>query len=356
MLKNRTPWDNQPLSGKSDAKFLSTRYQGSKAKILEWIWSHLENLEFETCLDAFGGTGSVAYMLKQQKKQVDYNDNLRFNYTIGKALIENDGVKLPDEIVGKLLTKNSNRKYPTFVRDTFKDIFFLDEENAWLDFVITNISQIENAYQRAFAYTALFQACIIKRPYNLFHRANLYMRTADVTRNFGNKTTWDKPFPDCFRQFVHEINGAVFSNGKPCKAICQDVFSVQPCYDLVYIDTPYMNAKGNGVDYLDFYHFLEGMLDYDSWPERVIHKYKHKRLVGEKSPWCQKDKIHDAFQRLFEHFKDSILVVSYRSHGIPSIDELLEMMRQYKNVEVHQTNYKYVLSNQNGKEILLVGT
>jgi len=355
-LKNQPAYDNHSIVERPDPKSLSTRYQGSKAKILEWIWSHIAHLEFETCLDAFGGTGSVAYMLKQRKKQIDYNDNLRFNYTIGKALIENDGVTLPNDVVGKLLTKNPDRKYPTFVRDTFNNIFFLDEENDWLDFVITNISEIENDYQRAIAYTALFQACIIKRPYNLFHRANLYMLTADGKRNFGNKTTWYKPFPDCFSKFVREINEAVFSNGKPCRAMCRDVFSVQPRYDLVYIDTPYMNAKGTGVDYLDFYHFLEGMQDYDSWPGRVSHKYKHKRLVGEKSPWCRKDKIHDAFQRLFEHFKDSILVVSYRSHGIPSADELQEMMRQFKSVEVYQTDYKYVLSSQNGKEILLIGT
>ncbi len=48
--------------------------------------------------------------------------------------------------------------------------------------------------KKAMFLWALFQSCISKRPYNLFHRKNLYVRTADVKRNFGNKTTWDKPF------------------------------------------------------------------------------------------------------------------------------------------------------------------
>ena len=71
------------------ATFPATRYQGSKAKLIDWIWSRLAGLAFDTCLDAFGGTGAVAYRLKQAGKQVTYNDALRFNYYFGRALIEN---------------------------------------------------------------------------------------------------------------------------------------------------------------------------------------------------------------------------------------------------------------------------
>jgi DNA adenine methylase/adenine-specific DNA-methyltransferase len=76
------------------AEFPSTRYQGSKAKLVNWIWEQIANLEFMTCLDAFGGTGAVAYRLKQAGKQVAYNDLLRFNYYMGLALIENNRVHI----------------------------------------------------------------------------------------------------------------------------------------------------------------------------------------------------------------------------------------------------------------------
>lgn len=356
LFNDNEKFNNEYHPRKPDFDYLSTRYQGSKVKILEWIWSFVQHLEFESCLDAFGGTGSVAYLFKRHGKKVAYNDNLKFNYTIGKAIIENDKIILEDYEIQNLLTEMGDVTYPSFIQDTFKDIFFLDEENKWLDKAITNIKTIKNDFKRSIAFTALFQACIIKRPYNLFHRANLYMRTADVKRNFGNKTTWDKPFPHYFRKFTEELNSIVFSNGKKCRAFCKDVFEIKPGYDLVYIDTPYMSEKGVGVDYLDFYHFLEGMLDYDSWKERVDLKYKHRRLKGDKSLWCRKDTICDAFSRLFEHFKDSILAVSYRSHGVPGEDELVEMMAQYKNVKAYNIDYKYVLSHRNGQEILLIGT
>jgi len=338
-----------------DGKFLSTRFQGSKLKIVPWIWSCIQHLKFDTCLDAFGGTGSVAYYLKKMQKEVDYNDNLQFNYTIGKAIIENDETKLENDEIDFIISPHDDVTYQTFIKDTFRDIFFLDEENGWLDMVVTNIRLLDDEYKRAIAFTALFQACIIKRPYNLFHRANLYMRTAEVKRSFGNKTTWDKPFPEYFRVFAQEVNSIIFSNGRSNRALYKDVFNVEPGYDLVYMDTPYINAKGTGVDYLDFYHFLDGMLDYDNWGKRITQIYKHKRLKGDKSLWCQPNKIHDAFDRLFRHFKDSLLVISYRSHGIPSQDELVEILSKYKSVTLHKVDYKYVLSKNNGQEILLVG-
>ena len=66
-------------------KFPSTRYQGSKAKFVDWIWNEISNIPFHTALDAFGGTGSVAYKLKDNGKSVTYNDILPFNSIIGKA-------------------------------------------------------------------------------------------------------------------------------------------------------------------------------------------------------------------------------------------------------------------------------
>lgn len=69
-------------------EFPSTRYQGSKAKLAQWIWEQIAGLDFTTCLDAFGGTGAVAFRLKRAGKAVTYNDLLRFNYFFGLAFIE----------------------------------------------------------------------------------------------------------------------------------------------------------------------------------------------------------------------------------------------------------------------------
>src|SRR3990167_2927186 len=93
----------------------STRYQGSKFKILNWIDYYTKDLNFNSVLDAFGGTGCVAYMYKKKGKQVFYNDSLKFNYYIGLAIIENPGITLDNKDVGFILEKQTKIKYPSFI-------------------------------------------------------------------------------------------------------------------------------------------------------------------------------------------------------------------------------------------------
>ncbi len=339
------------------AKFPGTRYQGSKAKLVDWIWEQVKDLGFSTCLDAFGGTGAVAYRFKQEGKLVTYNDILRFNYYVGVALIENNAVQLTTDDVAWILTRHPDIDYPNFIEKTFHDIYFTDEENAWLDQTIVNINYITDPYKFALAFFALAQAAIIKRPYNLFHRKNLYVRLAEVERSFGNKASWDRPFAAWFGNFVAEANQAVFDNGQINQALNTDALEVPGVYDLVYIDTPYISRQGEGVDYRDFYHFLEGLTMYDVWKTHIDYRSKHRRLKRATNVWTDRKHIYTAFDRLFRYYKDSTLVVSYRSDGVPATEEILALLKKYKrDVRVEWFGqYKYVLStNHRSEEVLFI--
>ena len=154
-------------------------------------------------------------------------------------------------------------------------------------------------------------------------------------------------------------NQAVFQGAGRCRAICGDVVDLEGDYDLVYIDPPYISQKGTAVDYADFYHFLEGLCHYDGWENRIDWGSKHLRLVRRASPWTDKSRIRSAFDVCFERFAQSILVVSYRSDGIPSIDDLCSLMARYKS-DVRVVvfgDYTYALStNTRSQEVLLIGT
>jgi adenine-specific DNA methylase len=339
-----------------EVRIPSTRYQGSKAKLVGWIWENIKDLDFSNAIDIFGGTGVVGYFLKQKGKQVYYNDYLKSNYYVGSALIENNAVKLSKQEIEKLLMKESDCNYCYFMRNTFKDIYYTDEENEWLDIVVQNIRRIDNVYKKAIAYYALFQACLVKRPFNLFHRRNLYLRFADVKRTFGNKATWDRPFEDHFVDFIHEINYLVYDNGKENKAHNQDVFEIEGDFDLVYVDPPYTSSKGVSVDYLNFYHFLEGLADYENWKHEINYRTINKRFHKDNNPWNNKYKIRGKFRELFEKFRNSTLVISYRSDGIPSIQQIVSDVKLFKGrVHVYTfDDYKYVLSNSRTSEVLIV--
>lgn len=351
-------WVSEPIP--------STRYQGSKAKLVNWIWECTKNLEFDNVLDVFGGTGVVGYMYKRKGKAVCYNDYLKSNYLIGLSLIENNTTRLTNGDIEQLLKREPEWEYKRFISETFKDVYYTDQENQWLDVVVQNISRLEDPYKRALAYNALFQACLVKRPFNLFHRKNLYLRLASVHRTFGNKTTWDKPFADHFYNFIFEVNGLVFNNGLNNRALNLDALEVEGDFDLVYVDPPYTShggitpkrlKPGITVDYLQFYHFLEGLAVYDTWEEHIDYKFKHRCFKRRDNPWNDRGRIRQAFRRLLERFKDSILVVSYREDGIPSIVEIVEYLEALgKKVNVESLGYKYVLSNSRSTEVLVIGT
>jgi adenine-specific DNA-methyltransferase len=340
------------------AEFPSTRYQGSKSKLVDWIWRNIADLDFSTCLDAFGGSGAVAYHLKKQGKSVTYNDLLKFNHSFGAALVENGNVRLDSEEVEWLLRSDESLDHPTFVTNEFQGIYFTDSENQWIDRTVWNIRRLEHPFKYDLAFFSLCQACLIKRPYNLFHRKNLYVRLADVKRSFGNKSTWDKPFEYWFKLFVEQANSAVFDNGRTNSSLNLDADMVPGEFDLVYIDTPYISSRGVPVDYLAFYHFLEGLANYDTWGKLIDLRSKHRAFKRQANKWTDKRAIFSAFDQLFKRYRDSILVVSYRSDGIPSESDLTALLRQYKkDVIVHRFGrYKYVLStNSQSQEILLIG-
>ena len=190
----------------------------------------------------------------------------------------------------------------------------------------------------------MFQSCLAKRPYNLFHRANLYMRTAEVERGFGNKATWDRPFETHFLAALTAANRAVFRSGRHHQARCGDFLDVTGHFDLVYVDPPYLNARGVGVDYLDFYHFLEGLTEYSEWPRRYTTNYKHRPYERRPNPWTARSQILSAFDAVLDRHRQSILVISYRNNGIPTIEELTELLRRHgrKDARASAQDYRYV--------------
>jgi len=344
----------------------STRYQGSKRRILPWIYKNLKDLEFETVLDGFGGTASVSYLFKLMGKSVTFNDILLSNYQTGMAIIENGSVQLEQSDIDFLLCENGF-KYPCFIQQTFKDIYYTEPENKWLDMVSFNIKMLSRRYsghilaeKRALAYHALFQACLCKRPFNLFHRRNLHLRIADVKRGFGNKRTWDTDFACLFSKFAHEVSEKVFSNGKKNKAICKDVMEIEDRnFDLVYLDPPYTRpGESCPKDYRSLYHFLEGIVDPDNWASRIDWSKANRGFVAQRTKW-EENSLEENFIRLFEKFRDSIIATSYGHPGTPSIARITQLLKQFKSdVSIIEKEYAYKLNHKNASgmyEVLLIG-
>lgn len=323
----------QPIDALDEiAKFPSTRYMGSKSKLLSQIWAVASRFEFDSVLDLFSGSGVVGYMFKARGKKVFANDYMVMSATIAKALIENKSTLLTFKEAESLCLTRGN-KIDDFVSRTFKDLYFTDDDNAFIDTVRANIKKLKDPYKRALAMTALIRACFKKRPRGVF--------TYVGKRYEDGRKDLKKSFHQQFIEAVDALNKAVFDNGKNNKVFNQDAMSlVSEKPDLVYIDPPYYSPLSDN-EYVRRYHFVEGLAR--DWKGVEIQQNTlTKKFKNYPTPFASKDSTKLAFDKLFSHFCDSILIVSYSSNSLPTMDDMIAMLKRYKkNVEVVQVDYKY---------------
>jgi adenine-specific DNA methylase len=83
---------------------------GSKSRLLPWLYEIISPLEFNSVLDAFSGSGCVAYLLKTMGKEVVTNDFLKFAQQIALAFIENPGLTITEAEIALLLQEHGKRK------------------------------------------------------------------------------------------------------------------------------------------------------------------------------------------------------------------------------------------------------
>ena len=326
---------SEPLSDQVSL-YPPTRFMGSKRKLLGEIWNVASRFEFDSVVDLFSGSGIVGYMFKSHGKTVISNDYMAMSATFTKAMVENNTVTLPVEEAKKLLIKQGEVDH--FVSDTFKDLYYTDDENELIDILRTNISAIDDQYKKAIAMTALIRACTKKRPRGIF--------TYTGHRYDDGRKDLQKSLSQQFLEAVEAVNNAVFDNHKTNKSVNGDAMALEvEKPDLVYIDPPYYSPLSDN-EYVRRYHFIEGLAR--DWKGVEIQEHtKTKKFKSYPTPFSTKNGAYDAFDKLFSKFSDSILIVSYSSNSLPTQEDMVALMKKYKeHVEVVPVDYKYAFGNQ----------
>jgi DNA adenine methylase Dam len=319
-------------------KFPSTRYMGSKEKLLAHILGVASQFKYDTVLDLFSGSGVVSYLFKTEGKQVFSNDYMAFSANITKALVENNKTKLTANDLKIVLDEET----PTdnFVSETFKDLYFYDEDNEFIDMVRANVKRMKNKTKKSLVLAALARACLKKRPRGIFtytgHRYDDGRR--DLTLSLREQ----------FLEAVEAINNAIFDNGKKNLSVQGDAMESDIQADLVYIDSPYYSPLSDN-EYVRRYHFVEGLVRDWQGVEMQWHT-KTKKFKSYPSPFSTEKGAYEAFDKIFKTHRNSILIVSYSSNSLPNRDDMVTIMSKYKkNVKVVSVNHKYSFGNQGHK-------
>lgn len=314
-------------------RYPELRYMGSKKRLLPWIHQVLSQLDFESALDPFSGTGGVAYLMKAMGRRVVASDFLNFASLISRATVEN----LDRRLEGKALKRLIDPTPPVhnFIEKTFEGVFYTKDDLKFLDRVYGNIQQLCDPHEQAMAFAALFRSCLKRQPRGVF------TVSGDLARYDDGRRDLKLSLEEHFLEQIEVFNATVFDNGRKNAAVRSDVFDLpKRKVDLVYLDPPYVPRADDNC-YIKRYHFLEGLSCY--WHGLPIDtSTKVRKIAKRHTPFSYRRTAIEAFDNLFQKFAKSIIVLSYSSNGFPDLNELEALMRKHKkSIRVFEKPHRY---------------
>jgi adenine-specific DNA-methyltransferase len=343
--------------------FPRTRFQGSKRKLLSELAAVLDKSISGKALDLFSGSGSVTLLLRQLGHAVVANDYLKFANNTAWVFL-NSNQKLLAVVDWKAILMDLLTRDPVggenLVQKNFGGIYFTEEENQQIDRFAQNAQRLPR-FEKAVVTYAVGQALLMKRPYNLFHRANLSMRQTNVKRSFGNAATWERPIIDHAYGAIMELTMFPFNETNAIHTVQNVNTSSLSCLSddevsLVYLDPPYVAANGKAIDYADFYHFLEGLVTYSLFDSGNA-SFAHRPIVQQSTRWSSPETACIELAEIARTWPKALLVMSYRDDGSPSADAITEILRRSgREVSVAKLQpYQYALSTvRASSELMLI--
>ena len=302
------------------------RYIGGKSLLLETIFEVIsENcIGAKSLLDIFSGSGVVGQYFAQKGYEVASNDFLYFSYVIARGTI---GItskprfsKLKIKDVFSYLNDLKIEDTSFLLEDCFiynnyspsaicNRMYFQNDNAIKIDIIRMQVEDWKkNGLLNDDEYYYLLAALINAVPY-----------VANITGTFGAYLKyWDKRTFNKLRLLPYSLE-----DSKMISCVNEEYAkALKIKTDILYADPPY-----NSREYLPNYHVLETIARYDSPQIKGLtgmRNYDHQ-----KSPFCRKNKVEEAFQVLIRDTGAKYILISYNNEGLISTEALTELCRRY---------------------------
>ncbi|MCM1062813.1 MAG: DNA adenine methylase [Eubacterium sp.] len=303
------------------------RYIGGKSLQLDNINSVInsETDSVSSVIDLFAGSGVVSQNFKAQGYRTISNDFLFFSYVLQRCFIALN--KKPQfKILG--------------ITDPIRYLNELNFEDADLSkdecFIYNNYSPTEDCERKYFQPNNALKIDIIRLTIQKWYASGLigedeyyYLLAAlinavpYVSNITGVYAAYLKHWDDRTFKPLTLVEPTIINNQKTNLCFNTDYKELlgRKC-DLLYADPPY-----NSREYLPNYHILETIARYD-YPE-ISGVTGVRRYDNQKSEFCKKGTVADAFNTLVRDCKCKYILISYNNEGLLSTSELSEICRQY---------------------------
>lgn len=311
------------------------RYLGNKFKLLDFIEKTINEHcpGTESIMDAFAGTGVVAYHFMDKMKVVT-NDTLYSNYLAHIAFMSREAYD-EDMIVNEINKYNSTNLDKTadnYMSATFGDTFFSYADCKKIGFIREDINRLYNSKkinQREMAILITSLLYSMDKVANTCGHYDSYIKGSKYYKQFEMIPLNLSKVPIGDNEFFNDDSNKLALAGK------------FPYVDCVYCDPPY-----NSRNYCDLYHLLENVA---LWKKTAVKGVARKMDRSNlKSKYCSRT-ASVAFEELVMALNCKYIVLSYNNTGNKANDrsnarmkdeDIIRILSRKGKVEVYSKKYK----------------
>lgn len=304
-------------------------YIGSKLRLLDFINSTIElivgkDLSNTTFCDIFAGTGIVGRHFKNKVHQIIANDFEYYSYVLNNNYIGNS-----QEIPDKQIYIDKLNKVQPVEKGFIYTNYCLGSGSGRQYFSDTNGKKID-AIRQQIGFWKKFNKISDNLYYfllaSLLESADKVANTASVYGAFLKhvKKTAQKEL------ILVPANFSLHQNEHKVYNLDSNLLIKKIKGDILYLDPPY-NARQYGANY----HILNTIALYDNF----IPKGKTGLRNYNKSLYCSKRTVVDAFEDLIKNANFKYIFLSYNNEGLMTKEDIKSIMEKYGKYQVATMNY-----------------
>ena len=302
-------------------------YIGSKYKLLSFIKETIykvvgKDLSTQIFCDLFAGTGVVGRSFKTEVKQIISNDIEYYSYVLNKNYIGNH---IPFEYQPYLYELNSVEGTEGFIfrEDSGKGAagrnYFKELNGKRIDAIRQTIEQWkkENHITENVYYFLL--ASLLENADKVANTASVYGAFLKHLKKSAQKDLYLDP-----ALFVENQNEHLVFNED------SNILITKISGDILYLDPPY-NQREYGANY----HLLNTIAKYDTFAPQG----KTGLRSYQKSAYCKKNKVQEAFEKLIKEAQFRYIFLSYNNEGLMPVEMIRNIMQYYGKYDLQSTQY-----------------
>lgn len=302
-------------------------YIGSKYKLSEFIKQGVysvvgQNLSDKVFCDLFAGTGIVGRSFKKEVKQVISNDLEYYSFVLNKNYIENHESL---DFLPYIFELNSLEGKKGFIFEEYSENglagrqYFKANNGKKIDAIRQKIEQWKTSNEISDNLYYFLLASLLESADKVANTASVYGAFLKHIKKSAQKDLWIEP-----AIFIENENEHWVFN-ENANDLIQKIWG-----DILYLDPPY-NAREYGANY----HLLNTIARYDTF----IPKGKTGLRDYQKSNFCKKNQVSEAFENLIKNANFNYIFLSYNNEGLMPSDEIQKIMKKYGKYDLITTEY-----------------